>query len=69
METNYRELVERAGGLFVAAKDGTVLFRSDAQGRILRLYAQACRTIDDVRLALKSDREQVRELTVWEKAG
>lgn len=68
-EGRYKDIVERAGGIFVGLNDGNVLFRADAQGRVLSLYAFACSTADDVAFALKAEREQVAEINVWEKAG
>ena len=67
--TDYRELVERAGGIFVGVRDYSVLFPSDSEGRRLSLYLFACRTVSDVELALKFEREQDREFSVWEKGG
>jgi len=46
-----------------------VIFRDGPDGRRISLYAFACRTVEDVAFALKTAREQVGELNVWEKAG
>ena len=67
--TAYNELVKAAGGIFVAVRGNSVLFRSNPEGRTLSLYLFACCTVSDVELALKAEREQDREFSVWEKAG
>lgn len=66
---DYRELVERAGGIFVGVRRNSVLFRSNPEGRTLSLYLTACRDVSDVAFAIKADRKQDREFSVWEKAG
>lgn len=68
-EAAYRELVTRAGGVFVSIRGNLVLFRELPEGRTLSLYLSACRTVEDIQLALKAEREQDREFSVWEKAG
>jgi len=67
MEEKFRRIVEAAGGIFVEVRDGTVLFRSEPQGRTLSVYRFAC-NVENVRLGLKRAAEEVRELSVWEKA-
>jgi hypothetical protein len=69
MEQGYRDLIERAGGIFVGVRGDVVLFRDGPEGSILSHYLFACRTVFDIQLALKSTREHVRELTSWEMAG
>ncbi len=66
-----REIVERGGGFFIEVRGGEVRFRdaSNINGATLTLYTNACKSAEDVRLALKACREseQLRNLNVWEK--
>jgi hypothetical protein len=54
---NYRELVEQAGAEFIGVERNSVLFR-DGDGPTLTLYTFACRSVEDVALALKGAREK-----------
>jgi hypothetical protein len=54
---NYRVLVEQAGAEFIGVEKNSVLFR-DGDGRTLTLYTFACRSAEDVVLALKGAREK-----------
>ena len=66
-----REIIERGGGFFIEVRGDEVRFRdaSEINGETLSLYASACRSAEDVRLAIKAsrEREQLRNLNVWEK--
>ena len=45
---NFREMVTRAGGIFVGVRGNLVLFRESPGGRTLSLFIAACRTVEDV---------------------
>lgn len=62
-----RQLVERAGAVFVGFQDGTVLFSDREGGTLLRLFRFAC-TLENIQLSLKSARERDRQTSRWEKA-
>jgi hypothetical protein len=62
-ENHYRTLVEDAGAIFVGiqygAKSGPiVLFQGAAGQSTIALYTFALKNVDDVRMAVKSKREQ-----------
>ena len=56
-EIDCREVIERAGAVYLGVKDGSVRFRDPETDSVLSLYIFACRTTEDVELALKSARE------------
>jgi hypothetical protein len=55
----YEKLILAAGAEFLGARDGVVRFRDRQTGCVLTLYARALRSVEDVRLALKSARDPV----------
>ncbi len=55
----YKTLVEGAGAQFIDVRGNVVRFRDPETGTLLSLYTFALRSIEDVRLALKSVREPV----------
>jgi hypothetical protein len=70
MDEKIRSIVEAAGGRFVQVRDDTVYFRDGMNGAQLSLYLTACRSVVDVALAIKANREKIRsDLNIWERAG
>jgi hypothetical protein len=65
MEKYFQELVERAGAEFCGLRNGQVCFRGGPDEPICRLYPFALKSVEDVRLALKSAREKQRAAQ-WE---
>ena len=55
LESYFRSVIERAGGVFVAVLDSTVYFQ-DGDGPVMRLYASAV-TRENIVLAIKNARE------------
>lgn len=55
----YRDLIERAGGVYVGIWGGSVRFRAEDKGPLVSLYLTACRSREDVELALKAQREEL----------
>lgn len=59
-ERDYRRLIQNAGGVFLGIRGNAVLFRDDAPyAQVVSLYLSACRSDEDVRLALKASREEL----------
>ena len=60
----YRGLVEQAGAIWVGFQPGfgitrdSILFQRVNGGSTIALFTSACRTVHDVELALKADREK-----------
>jgi hypothetical protein len=61
----FKLMIERAGAELVGVKDGEILFRADADSPVCRLYPFAIRSIVDVQLALKAEREKQKS-AMWE---
>lgn len=57
---DYRKLIHNAGGVFLGVRGDVVLFRDDvSKPVVVSLYLTACRSEEDVRLALKASREEL----------
>lgn len=57
----YRGLVERGGARFIGIVGDSVRFADPRDGAVMSLFLFALRSTEDVRLALKSHRESLRE--------
>lgn len=57
----FAEIVKSAGAEFVEQRGGSIFFRDPLDGKVISLYENACRDEDEVRRALKSHREIVRD--------
>jgi hypothetical protein len=60
-----RDLVERAGAVYLGMTNDCVQFAPHPGGQVISLYLFACRSVEDVRLALKSYRERL-SVDVWQ---
>jgi hypothetical protein len=62
-----RNLVERAGAVYVGITGESVRFAAQPGGQVISLYVFACRSVEDVRLGLKAERERL-SVDVWQEA-
>jgi hypothetical protein len=70
MDEQVRALVEAAGGYFLYVLGDEAFFRDGRNGAQMSLYVSACRSVEDVALAIKANREKIRsDLNIWERAG
>jgi hypothetical protein len=67
MNEHIRDLVERAGAVYIGVTGDCVQFAAQPGGAVISLYLFACRSIEDVRLALKAERERL-SVDVWQEA-
>jgi len=59
MRVNYQEIIEAAGARFGGVRGDSVFFSDPETGARLSLYLGACRSVEDVRLALKAGRDKI----------
>jgi hypothetical protein len=64
-EAYFRVLIERAGAKFFGLKNNAVLFRENERSPVCSLYPFALKSVGDILLALKSEREKQRA-AMWE---
>lgn len=60
---HFEEIVTVAGARFLRVDNGSVYFADPQDGSVLSLYASGLRSVEDVRLALKSSREKAGEFS------
>lgn len=56
--TDYRQIINGAGGKFISMQENTVFFWDERESRVLSLYVWAV-TPENVALTLKDTRERV----------
>jgi len=59
--SDFKVLVELGGGRYVGRRGNSVLFSDPEDGHLFTLYVNALRSPEDVRLALKSHREDLAD--------
>ena len=66
-ETDYKIIVAVGGGEYVGVMRGCVVFEDPIDGYRMKLFTSWCKSPADVRDALKSHREFVKDFPAWEK--
>jgi len=60
---HFEKIVIEAGARFLRVENGSVYFADPHDGSVLSLYASGLRSVEGVRLALKSSREKAAEFS------
>jgi hypothetical protein len=63
---DYRLIVSLGGGVYCGSTASEVVFKDPQDGHTMKLWRFACKSPDDVKAALKSHREQVKDFSQWE---
>jgi hypothetical protein len=63
---DFRLMCEVAGARYLGTCNNVVLFQDPEDGFTMKLWCFACKSPDDVRLAIKAHRNQVHDFPAWE---
>jgi hypothetical protein len=66
-QPDFHLIVAVGGGRYIGLERGCVIFEDPADGYRMKLFTSWCKSPADIRDALKSHREFVKDFPAWEK--